>query len=44
VADPLLRAALHEAHAERFGIYIGLWAPTLLILSNILEKKAEDPE
>ena len=22
------------AHAERFGIFIGLWAPTLLILSN----------
>jgi hypothetical protein len=39
VTDPLLRAALQEAHAERFGIYVGLWAPTLLILSNILEKK-----
>jgi hypothetical protein len=39
VADPLLRAALQEAHAERFGIYVGLWAPTLLILSNILDKK-----
>jgi hypothetical protein len=39
VADPLLRAALQEAHAERFGIYVGLWAPTLLILSYILDKK-----
>jgi hypothetical protein len=39
VADPLLREALQEAHAERFGIYVGLWAPTLLILSGILDKK-----
>ncbi len=22
------------AHAERFGIFIGLWAPTLFILSD----------
>lgn len=22
------------AHAERFGIFVGLWAPTFLILSN----------
>jgi hypothetical protein len=39
VADPLLRATLQEAHAERFGIYVGLWAPTLLILSSILDRK-----
>jgi len=39
ITDPLLRAALQEAHSERFGIYVGLWAPTLLILSTILEKK-----
>lgn len=39
VADPILRAALQEAHAERFGIYVGLWAPTLLILSGLLDKK-----
>jgi len=24
------------AHAERFGIFVGLWAPTFLILSNRL--------
>ena len=23
------------AHAERFGIFVGLWAPTLLSLKNI---------
>lgn len=22
------------AHAERFGIFVGLWAPTFLILAN----------
>lgn len=25
------------AHAERFGIFVGLWAPTFLILSNRFE-------
>ena len=40
VADPMVRAALQEAHAERFGIYVGLWAPTLLILGNLLDKKS----
>ena len=23
-----------KAHAERFGIFVGLWAPTFFILSN----------
>jgi len=27
------------AHAERFGIFIGLWAPTFLILSDRLLSK-----
>ena len=40
IADPALRAALQEGHAERWGIYVGLWPATLLILSYILEKKA----
>ena len=26
------------AHAERFGIFIGLWAPTFFILSSKYEK------
>ena len=39
IADPALRAALKEAHAERWGIFVGLWPVTLLVLSYILEKK-----
>ena len=30
-----------RAHAERFGIFIGLWAPTLLILSNRFDHFAD---
>jgi hypothetical protein len=26
------------AHGERFGIFVGLWAPTFFILSTIFEK------
>lgn len=40
IADPALRAVMEEAHRERWGIYVGHWPPTLLILSYILEKKA----
>ena len=40
ITDPALRAAMQEAHSERFGIYVGIWAPTMLILSNYLSKKA----
>ena len=29
------------AHAERFGIFVGLWAPTFLILSNRFDRYAE---
>ncbi len=29
------------AHAERLGIFIGLWAPTLLILSNRFDRYAD---
>ena len=36
VADPALREALVEAHAERWGIFVGLWPATLLVLSYIL--------
>ncbi len=32
---------LKKAHAERFGIFIGLWAPTLLILSNRFDRFAD---
>jgi hypothetical protein len=39
IADPVLRATLMEAHAERWGIFVGLWPATLLVLSFVLEKK-----
>jgi len=29
------------AHAERFGIFVGLWAPTFFILSNRLDRYAD---
>lgn len=29
-----------SAHAERFGIFVGLWAPTFLILSDRLRPRA----
>ena len=28
------------AHGERFGIFVGLWAPTFFALSNRFEKYA----
>ena len=28
------------AHAERFGIFVGLWAPTFLILGDYLRRAA----
>ncbi|NNJ93342.1 MAG: hypothetical protein HKP57_01170 [Halobacteria archaeon] len=40
IADPGLQAVMQEAHRERWGIYVGHWPPTLLILSYILDKKA----
>jgi hypothetical protein len=33
--------AAQTAHAERFGIFVGLWAPTLLILSNRFDRFAD---
>ncbi len=30
-----------QAHAERFGIFVGLWSPTLLILSNRFDRYAD---
>lgn len=38
IADPALQAALQEAHAERWGIFVGLWPVTLLVLSVVLGK------
>ena len=39
IADPALRSALQEAHAERLGLWVAVWPVTLLVLSYILEKK-----
>ena len=30
-----------QAHAERFGIFVGLWAPTFMSLSNRFDRYAE---
>jgi hypothetical protein len=39
ITDPALKAVLQEAHAERLGIFVGLWPVTLIALSFILEKR-----
>ncbi len=36
--------AEQKAHGERFGIFVGLWAPTFFILANRLELAAQDAE
>jgi hypothetical protein len=41
ISEPALRTALQEAHAERLGIGVGVWPVTLLVLSQILEKKMQ---
>ena len=38
------RTESEAAHAERFGIFVGLWAPTFFILSNRFERYAERSE
>ena len=42
IDDPALRAVLQEAHAERWGIFLGLWPVTLFVLSYIVEKKVQE--
>ena len=32
------------AHAERFGIFVGLWAPTFFILSSRFDRYEEKAE
>ena len=41
IADPALKAVLQEAHAERWGIFVGLWPVTLLVLSSVVEKRTQ---
>jgi hypothetical protein len=31
--------AEEKAHAERFGIFVGLWAPTFFILADLLARR-----
>ncbi len=42
IDDPALRAVLREAHAERLGIWVGIWPVTLLVMSLIVEKKVQE--
>jgi hypothetical protein len=44
IATWVSRRDQDRAHAERFGIFIGLWVPSLLILSNRLSRLAEEQE
>jgi hypothetical protein len=41
IQDEGVRLALATAHAERWGIFVGLWPATLLILSRILDTKGK---
>ena len=41
IADSALRAVLQEAHAERWGIFVGLWPVTLLVASFVVEKQVQ---
>lgn len=40
ITDPAVRDALEQAHKQRWGIYVGHWPVTLLVLSMILERRA----
>jgi hypothetical protein len=42
IEDPAMRAAMQEAHAERWGLFVGLWPVTLLVLSLVVDKRAQD--
>ncbi len=42
IDDPALRAVLQEAHAERWGIFVALWPVTLLVLTQVVEKRVQE--
>ncbi len=44
VAWGVRRATANEGHAERLGIFVGLWAPTFFILSDRFERYARQSE
>jgi len=31
-----------QAHGERFGIFVGLWAPTFMIISNRFDRYSDN--
>lgn len=39
----LTRRGNDRANAERFGIFVGLWAPTLAIFGKVLEDRERRP-
>ncbi len=41
IDDPALRAVLQEAHGERLGNFVALWPVTLLVLSQVVEKRVQ---
>jgi hypothetical protein len=42
IGDAALQEALREAHAERWGLFIGLWPVTLLVMSFVVEKRTQE--
>ena len=42
ISDPALRAVLQEAHGERWAIFVALWPVTLLVLSQVVEKRVQE--
>ncbi len=42
IDDPALRAVLKEAHGERWGLFVALWPVTLLVLSQVVEKRVQE--
>lgn len=36
-----LRRGEDRANSERFGIFVGLWAPTLMAVGKVLEDREE---
>lgn len=42
VSTAALDTAERAAHKERWGLFVGLWAPTFLILSQILETRVRE--
>ena len=42
IGDAALQEALREAHAERWGLFIGLWPVTLPVMSFVVEKRTQE--